>query len=47
MLLNLLINFKILKKLTCQDKYKKIKLKLEHKNARSGIITDFVQLREN
>ena len=35
MLLNLLNSYYVLKKLTCLDKYKKIKLKLKHKNVRS------------
>ena len=32
MLINPLINYYVLKELTCQDKYKKIQLKLKHKN---------------
>ena len=35
MSLNLPINYYVLQELTCQDKYKKIKLKLKHKNAGS------------
>ena len=35
MLLNVLINYFRLKNL-CQDKYKKIKLKLKHANAKSA-----------
>ena len=31
-----LINYHVLKELICQDKYKKIQLKLKHKNARSA-----------
>ena len=33
MLLILLINYYVLKELKCEDKYKKIKLELKHKNA--------------
>ena len=44
MQLNLLINCYVLKELICQDKYKKIKLKLKYKIARSVNITNFVQL---
>ena len=39
--------FYILKELICQAKYKEIKLKLEHKSARSANIANFEQLREN
>ena len=35
-LLFLLVDYYILKELVCQDKYKKIKLKLKHKYARSS-----------
>ena len=34
--LNVLINYYELKELICQDKYKKIQLKLAHENARTG-----------
>ena len=36
MLLNLLINYYVLKEPICQDKHEKIKIKLKHKNARSA-----------
>ena len=42
MLLIFLINDNGLKELICQDKYKEIKLKLKHKNARSANIVNFV-----
>ena len=42
MLLNLLINYYLLKEFTCQDKYEKIKFKLKHKNVRSANIARFV-----
>ena len=42
MLLNLLINFYVLRKLIYQNEYKKIKLKLKHKTAGSANITNFV-----
>ena len=42
MLLNFLISLLCIEKLICQDKYKKIKLKLKHKNVRSANIGNFV-----
>ena len=42
MILNLLINYYVLKELIYQDKYKKIKLELKHKNARSANIANFL-----
>ena len=43
MLLNLLNNYHVRKELICQDKYKKIKLKLKHNNARSTDIANSSQ----
>ena len=40
MLLNLLINDNVLKEMICQDKYRKIKLLLKQKQARSANIAD-------
>ena len=40
--LNLPFNYFVLQKLICQDKYKKIELKLKHKNARSANIANIV-----
>ena len=42
MLFNFVINNNELKELMCQDKYKKIKLKLKHKNAKSANTVNFV-----
>ena len=42
MLLNLLINYYVLKELIYQDKYKKITSKLYHKNATSANNANFV-----
>ena len=38
--LHLPFNYFVLQKLICQDKYKKIELKLKHKNARSANIAN-------
>ena len=47
MLLNLLINYYGLKKRICRDKYKKIKLKLKHKNPRSVNISQLCVITQN
>ena len=47
MLLNLLINYYGLKERICRDKYKKIKLKLKHKNPRSADICQLCVITQN
>ena len=42
MLLDVLINYCALKELLCQDKGKKLKPKLNHKNVRSGNSANYV-----
>ena len=42
MLFNLLFGYYVWKERLCQDKYKKIELKLKHENARSANIVNFV-----
>ena len=42
MLLNLLIDYYVLKELICVDKYKKIKLKLKRKLPRSANIANIL-----
>ena len=42
MLINLGINYYVVKELICQDKYKKIKIKLKHRFARTIYITNFL-----
>ena len=43
MLSNFLINYYVFKELMCQDKYKKRKPKVKHKNARSAHIANTCQ----
>ena len=40
MVLNIVINYYLLKGLVYQDKYKKEQPKLQHKNAKSGRLTN-------
>ena len=42
MLLSFLINYYVINEVICQEKYKKIKLKLKHNNARSTNTANFV-----